>query len=297
MFGRRDRQREKIAEVLLRARGHRPGDYGRWRILEELDGIDQGAVFDEAMQLCRGGIPEEITLGAEMLDGVLCGDGGSDRRKAEARSLLIDICRPAQDPGVLAAALHPLAMTGEFGDLYLDLLGHPDPRVRRSAVRLLSAAVGTEAHTRVVRALIQILDEDPDDEVRAEAADSLSSWSENDVREQPDAIAEALSRHLDSPIPAIRVAASFYLSATGDERGFAGLSAELASSSAPWQAVRAVGDLGGTDGLPADVRGELHDTMIRLRDGGWAQHATPGEYPNADQRAEFLREAIEALHH
>jgi HEAT repeat protein len=293
MFGSRERQRTRVADVVQRAHGYAADDYGRWEVLEELDVLGHKVVFSEAMRLCRSASPEEITLGAQMLDGLLTRDLGN-RQKAEAGLLLIDICRPTQDPAVLAAALHPYAMIWGFAELYVDLTDHADPCVRRSAAQLLGSAEEEDDRARAMNVLIALLDGDPDDRVRAEAADALAYGLECDD-EQQQTVRAAFTPYLDSPTPEIRAAALFHLASVGDRRGFTELCTGLASPSAPWSMVQAGGLLAISDELPADLRADFHQRLADLRHNGWAEHDTPGVFPRSHHRAAFLRKVAEVI--
>jgi hypothetical protein len=70
-----------------------------------------------------------------------------------------------------------------FEDVARSLLGDPDPEVRMRAIRLLDEV----EDTKLIPAFIQIMNEDPDAETRAEAASALGRFVElGELEEIPD---------------------------------------------------------------------------------------------------------------
>jgi hypothetical protein len=296
-------ERAKAADVVARARALRTGDYARWRVLAELDDIGVKTVFDTAAGLIEAGDRESVVLGAEILDGVFTTRYHEGRRFADAgEKLLGPLCRPDQDPIVLSTALHPYATICSIADTLVfellerlyELLEHRDARVRASACQLIAVEQEAAADNRIIEALLRKLGQDPDDDVRARAADGLLLAYVSDERCQPQ-IADALARYTHDAHPAVR-AAAIQVSAQGDaERILEQLTAELRDPNADWRFVLACHGGGFWESASYDRRAEATRALTRLQEQNWAARGAPGQYPLTDERAEMLAEAIDAV--
>jgi hypothetical protein len=272
----------------------------RW---EELDGLlylDHEEVVDQALTLCASDHADDRLLGAEMLD-VMMGRG-ADVSKAEA--VLRQVCQPDQDPEVLAAALGPYAMTvGASLELYFELLGHPDARVRKAAAQMLGYEDDDpETAERTIEALVGLLHEDPAPRVRTEAAEKLVSLFRS--YDEPytahyEAVSDALSMRLDDEVPAIRCAAieTLISSTTPAQliRLLTRLKTELAASDVDSSFVGLSSTVRQRCKVPEDIRGDLYDAVVVLRDTGWSERAEPGEYPRPTDRDVMLTDALKSL--
>lgn len=284
------------ADVVARARTLPSGDYGRWRVLAELNDINIKTVFDTAAELVETGDRDSMVLGAEILDGVFNARYREGNRFGRAGvRLLKPLCTPDQDPCVLAAALHPYSAISPITDpLLFDLLEHPDARVRASACQLIAIEQKWAEANRIAEALIEALEQDPDNEVRSRAATGLIYAYCNDERCKAQ-IAGALARFSDDPLPAVRVAAIQTTSDDDAARILARLTAELRDPQADWRFLQACHGRAFWEAASHDTRADARQALIQLEEWNWAARETPGQYPLADERAEILAEAIEAV--
>jgi hypothetical protein len=288
--------RHTAADVVARARALRPGDYSRWRVLAELNGIDIKTVFDTAAELIDVGDWDSTVLGAEILDGVFTARYREGKRFGrEGVRLLRPLCTPEQDPLVLATALHPYSAISPITDpLLFDLLEHHDARVRASVCQLIAIEQRTATDNRITEALIEAVEHDPNDEVRERAADGLVLVYCTDERYKAQ-IAGALTRYGNDPQPAVRVAA--IQATSNDDAGqiLARLIVELRAPRVDWRFVHACRGRGVWDAASVDARADATQALTRLREQNWAAWETPGQYPLTDERVDMLAEAIDAV--
>jgi hypothetical protein len=270
----------------------------RW---EALDGFAKSnhlwEVFDQAEALCASDRAEDRVLGAEIMDGLLT-SGRVDHARAEA--VLEPLCEPDQNPDVLAAALGPYRMTGATPEeLAFELLGHPHPAVRETAIRVLGDGDDDpETAQRTTSAIVALLDEDPEPLVRVAAAEHLAIlYGEYDAP-YSETIREALARHLDDRLPAVRSRAlEMLMSSARSEPGtfLERLRSELASPDVHPSFVRLSSSATRRIKIPKDVRRDLYDALVILRDTGWSERAAPGEYPRHTERRDMLADATKSL--
>lgn len=298
-FARGIRRRQALVEsVVTRARVFPSGDHRRWQIIGELATADFKAAFERAAGLIRTADPAAMVLGAEMLDQLFIGLREGRRFAHQATELLSTVCRQAnQDPEVLSAALPPyVQLCQDAQPLLYELLKHSDERVRRTAAQLM-ASVGVEfADDRQVESLIALLDRDPDDEVREQAAESLELiLTCYPYVSQSPRIIDALTARLDDPAAGIRASALAGISATDPETALKRLVAELAAAQPCWKFVDCFNRLPPLeDDTAEELRAQANVALQRLRAQEWAQHADPTRFPVVHERAEMLSRAIAA---
>lgn len=209
--------------------------------------------------------------------------------------LLEPLCAPDQDPLVLAAALYPYTGLCAVTDpLLLDLLDHSDARVRSAACRVIASDQRTAEDGRIVDALIRVLGQDPDENVRGWAAGGLLIAYGTDEHYKPQ-IADALDRYGNDPHPAIRVAAIQATSNDDPEQTLARLTGHLHDPQADWRFVPACHGRGFWEAASYDTRADARRALLRLDEQNWSALETPGQYPFTDERAEMLAEAIDAV--
>ena len=284
------------ADVITRAKTLPSGDYRRWRVLAELNDVNIKTVFDTAAELIESGDRDSMVLGAEILDGVFTARYREGKRFArEGVQLLGPLCAPDQDPILLATALHPYSAISPITDsLLFDLLKHPDARVRTSACQLIAIEQERAGDNRIAEALIEALEQDSNHDVRSQAAAGLLLVYCNDERCKAQ-IASALAGFSNDPLPAVRVVAIQATSGDDAERILARLTAELHNPQADWRFVQACHGRGFWEAASHDTRADARQALTRLDEQNWAERETPGQYPLADERAEILAEAIEAV--
>jgi HEAT repeats len=288
--------RGKAADVVARARILPAGDQRRWQIIAELDDIGIKTVFETAAELIETGDRDSVVLGAEILDGMFNGRYVAAQRFASAAERLVDpLCTPDQDPLVLATALHVYAILfARNGPLLFDLLKHSDARVRATACQLIAVEQLEAADDRIVEALIEALEHDPNEDVRGQAAGGLLLVYSNDEHCKPQ-IARALDRYRNDSLPTVRVAAIQATSGDDAERILVRFTAELRDAAADWRFVQACDARGFWESASDGTRSDAAQALTRLREQNWAARETPGQYPLADQREELLAAAIEAV--
>ena len=294
-LGKKSGERATAADVVARARALPADDHGRWRVLAELDGLDIKVVFDTATELIGAGDQDSAVLGAQILDGVFSGRLQARRFALAGAQLLEPLCAPDQDPMVLATALYPYTTLCAVTDpLLFELLEHPDPRVRSAACRVIAPDQEAAEDSRIIEALVRVLGQDPNDDVRGNAAESLLITYSTDERYKPQ-IADALAPYGNDPHAVIRVAAIQAISDDDAERILARLTAELQDPQADWRFVRACDGRGFWEAASYDTRADARQALLQLAERNWSARETPGQYPFADERAEMLAEAIEAV--
>jgi HEAT repeats len=252
--------------------------------------------FDKASALIRTADPASMTLGAEILDQLFIGMREGRRFARQAEEILRELCRPTQHPEVLCAALHPYAqLSQDVKPLLYELLENPDERVRTTAAQLLAAAGAEFADDRQVDSLLALLDRDPAESVREQAAEGLELilTCYAYVPQRPR-MTDALRSHLDDPIPGIRASALVGTSVDDIDTALKQLLAELATEPVAWQFVDSFNRFPPLDGSAADLLADAHRALRRLRDQGWSQDADPARFPVAQERAEMLAKAISA---
>ena len=288
------RRHASIENVISRARAFPAGDYRRWQILSELATADFKKTFDKASALIRTSDPASMTLGAEILDQLFIGMREGRRLARQAEEILRALCQPTQHPEVLCAALHPYAqLSQDAKPLLYELLENPDERVRTTAAQLIAAAGAEFADDRQVDALLALLDKDPEPGVRAQAAEGLELilTCYAYVPQRPR-MTDALTSHLDDPVPGIRASALVGTSADDMDTAVKRLLAELATEPVAWQFVDSFNRLPAFDHCAADLLAQAHRALRRLRDQDWPQDADPARFPVAQERAEMLAKAI-----
>ena len=290
------RRHASIDNVISRAQNFPAGDYRRGPILSELATADFKKTFDKASALIRTADPASMTLGAEILDQLFIGMREGRRLARQAEEILRELCRPTQDPEVLCAALHPYAqLAQDVKPLLYELLDNPDERVRTTAAQLLAASGAEFADDRQVDSLLALLDQDPAESVREQAAEGLELilTCYAYVPQRPR-MTDALTSHLDDPIPGIRASALVGTSVDDIDTALKQLLAELATEPVAWQFVDSFNRFPPLDGCAPDLLADAHRALRRLRDQGWSQDADPARFPVAQERAEMLAKAISA---
>jgi hypothetical protein len=299
-----------VAEVLQRATVFPAGDYRRWTRLDQLNQADQREVVAEACRRLESERVDDRVLGAQMFDVHVL---SHDPRAAEARviiPLLRAACGPDQDPGVIEAALGPYTMLepAELGRPR-ELVRHGDPRVRRRAVWILATAdrsaatelpqEGEKPDLDVVR---DLLEHDPDQTVREEAASGLESMYYAQASAGRRSAALRLSGLLQplrtDPAAGVRAAALAVTIDADDQARPSAVDAlvrELADPEVDWRLVSLVGSLRVfLDPTRADA---LRAALTRLQTDGWpARTGSPERYPDVAERTHLLRAAIEHEH-
>ena len=295
-FGLSLRRHAQIDRVIARARAVPSGDYRRWQVLGELATTDFKTCFDRAAALLRSSDPASMRLGAEILDQLFIGMREGRRLVRQATELLREVCVPTQHPEVLAAALHPYAQVCQDPQPLLhELLDHPDAQVRRTAAQLIATVDAEFADDRQVDALLALLDQDPDPEVREQAAEGLELvLTCYAYVPQGPRIIEALTGHLDDPIPGIRASALAGIGDLDSDTAVKRLLAELAAAEPAWQFVDSFNRLPQIEFCGADLRAEAHSALRRLRHEDWPEQADPARFPVAHERADMLTRAITA---
>lgn len=294
-FGRGRGRYAQIDDVILRARAFPPGDYRRWQVIAELATAEFKPAFERGAALLRTSEPESMTLGAEIFDELFIGMREGRRFVGEAEQILLEVCRPAQHPEVLAAALNPYAQVSRDPQpLLLDFLDHPDARVRRTAAQLVASGGGEFADDRQVDTLIALLERDPDPGVREQAADGLelilSCYMY--VAQRPR-ITDALAGRLDDPNPVIRASAVVGGGVLDIGAAVRQLVTELAVPRPAWQFVDAFNRLTQIDDCGAELRADAHQALLRLKAQDWPQDADPARFPIASERSDMLEKALD----
>ena len=297
-FVRRAHGHTLVESVVARAQEFPSRDYRRWQIIAELATADFKAAFEGASALIRTGDAAAMVLGAEMCDQLFVGLREGRRFAHQAAQLLRPLCRPAQDPEVLSAALPPyVQLAPDAQPLLFELFEHPNGHVRRTAAQVVVAAGAEFAEDRQVDSLIALLDEDPDQGVREQAAESLEliltcyPYVSQSLR-----IVEALARCQDDPVPGIRAAAlTAGIGAAEIDETLKRLTVELTAAEPAWQFVDGVHRLPPLDdGRTAEMRAQLHAALLRLRVDGWPQQTEPSRFPGAAERTDMLARALDA---
>ncbi|MEU6819935.1 HEAT repeat domain-containing protein [Streptomyces atriruber] len=267
------------------------------------DRARHGAQVDETLDLCMSGDEARATLGVETLHHQITRDDLLRRRRT--REVLDNLLAREQTSFVLDqllvcyVQLHVVEpLPDPPVDLFLGLLRHSDSTIRSTAASGLGLlAPDTPEEGRVVDALVQLLDDDPEDEVRGAAAESLAGL---DRGEEPVSrtVSEALERHADSPAPKIRAASLQHALKNSATDAYDRLLRELDSPDVDWQFLSAyeLASAGGGFSLPDDIRPRLVERLERLEKTGWADRcADPDSYPGPDRRAEMLSDLLEQL--
>lgn len=295
-FGRSFRRHAQVENVITRAQAFPPGDYRRWQVIGELATADFKSTFERASALISASDPASKTLGAEIFDHLFIGMREGRRFARQAGDILRELCQPMQHPEVLCAALHPYAqLCPDAEPLLYDLLDHPHAQVRRTAAQLIAAA-GTEfAEDRQVDSLLELLDRDPDPGVREEAAEGLELilTCYSYVSQGPH-ISDALTSHLDDPIPGIRASSLAGISTLEIDSAVKRLVNELGAAQPAWQFVDSFNRLPQLDDCAPELRGEAHLALRRLQEQDWPELADPARFPQAHERADMLTKAIAA---
>ncbi|WP_406356947.1 hypothetical protein [Streptomyces sp. NBC_00658] len=262
-----------------------------------------GLRVDEALSLCGSGEEDLVALGMEVLGCLVTLHDGI--RRDRVRETLDDLASREQEPFTLGEILDCYSlMHAEFPlpdpplDLFLDKVRHPAAQVRSSAALGLShLAPGHPKEASAVDALVRLLDEDVDDEVRQCAAGALHR-GEYSSQDNASAASSALARHADSAVPAIRAQSLADRLGQGAPDAFPRLLTELELPDPHWRFMPVVA-LAATrtsdPRMPRPIRTALIKRVAHLQKTGWAdRHADP-VYPDAQDRAELLEDALTNL--
>ncbi|QKW39989.1 hypothetical protein HUT06_43090 [Actinomadura sp. NAK00032] len=256
-----------------------------------------GVAIDEALALCRPPADDGTTLGVQVL-AFLTALGGAPG-PSRIRAALADLrAAGPDDPVLLAAMLRTYSgllsrglldqAADELDRFVLELLEHPDPRVRADAVWPI---IGGE---RAVRRVVQALDRDPDAAVRANAAAGLADRDLAPGHE--DLLAEALPRHFDDPDPGIRAHALRWGARMGRADALERLLREVRDPGVPWEIVGVFEYLlADVDTLPRRLHRDFTAAFARLAETGWADRADPGGHHDAESLADLLADATETV--
>lgn len=258
--------------------------------------------IEEALAQCESAEPARVTLGVEALHCMMLFN--EVLRHAEIRETLDRICVSRQEPFTLGegllcyAALHAdRPLDDPPVDLFLTSVSHADAVVRAAAVSGLdTVGPGLPQETRVVAALTEALEGDPDAEVVRCAATALA-YIRCAEPANTGAASEALARHADATDARLR-AASVEGALLREEPGaFDRLRAELQRHD-----VEAV-FVSVTDAFVCDRKGDLPDAqrdeltrlVERLRQDGWAELTSDDEEPDPEFRSGQVDQALESL--
>ncbi|MET8686960.1 HEAT repeat domain-containing protein [Streptomyces sp. NPDC004732] len=308
-----ERVRTETGAILERALATAPDSDVRLELIAPLcdspddeawtDRARHGLQVDETLDLCMSADADRATLGVETLHHQVMRD--DLLRRGRTREALDHLLAREQDPFVLNqllgcyVQLHVAASLPDPPvDLFLGRLRHADDTVRSAAAFGLGPlTLGTPEEGRVVDALVALLDDDPEDEVRGSAAESLAGL---DRGEEPVSrtVSDALERHADASSPKIRAAALQHALENGATDAYDRLLREFDSPDVDWRFLSAyeLAAMEGDFSLPDDIRPRLVERLERLETTGWAARCEdPDGYPDPDRRAEMLSDLLAQL--
>jgi hypothetical protein len=309
------RTRREARAVFKKALLHPSGSEERDRELEPLvepqddelwsDRARVGLRMEEALALCDSGEDDLVALGVETISYVLlCHDGV---RRHRVRDTLDGLVSRDLEPHILSEILEcygrlheELPLNDPPTALFLDGVRHSAAEVRRSAaLGLPDFAAGRPEETSAVDVLVRLLDEDVDDEVRQYAAAALQrgGYSQEDIVK---AASPALARHADSTDPVIRAMSLadrvHHRSPDVPSR----LLAELELPDPHWKfmpvvALAALKARASGQRMPRRIRNGLVKRLVDLQKTHWADRDIDPIYPDAEDRAELLADALKEL--
>ncbi|MFI1677715.1 HEAT repeat domain-containing protein [Streptomyces sp. NPDC020607] len=305
----RGRARELLAEALPLA----PGSKERADIVVDVaqaadedswtERAQVGLLIDEALDLCADQDPDRSALGVELLSDLLLFN--DVLRYEPVRRTLDRLAAGKPGPRVLAEVLRcydELQMHEPLAEppysLFLEALRHPDADVRQAAANGLDPmAEGSPVEREAVEGLVALLDDDGETAVRVAAAQTLAGLDCAEER-NVGAVTDALQRHADSPVPALRAVSFRDALARNIPDAYDRLLHELESPDAHWGFVSACLFAALDDGfrLPDDIRPRLLERLERLKASGWTDRcAEPSGYPDPDDLAEMTTQLMERL--
>ncbi|MEV0318469.1 hypothetical protein ACIBKX_09710 [Streptomyces sp. NPDC050658] len=262
-----------------------------------------GLEIDEAVAQCATGEPRRVTLGVEALAHLL--NLNHVLRYDAVRATLDGLVARDLEPFALSQVLdcydslhRSVPLTDPPLPLFLDCLGHADERVRTGAATgLEELAVGGPEEGRVVRALIDVLDHDPEDGVRWMTAGSLAGMRCAD-KANAQAAGDALRRYAQSPVAEIRAQSMRDALRQGTPDAYDWLLREFENPDMHWHFITAFKIAALADGfrLPSDIRPGLAERLERLAASRWADRcADTGAFPDVADREEMLAELLDAV--
>ncbi|MGW6532494.1 HEAT repeat domain-containing protein [Streptomyces venezuelae] len=262
-----------------------------------------GLLIDEALALCADQDPDRGTLGVELLSDLLLFN--DTLRYGAVRRTLDRLAEGKPGPRVLADVLrcYDELQTHRPLDeppypLFLEALRHPDADVRQAAVSGLDPmAEDSPVEREAVEGLVALLDHDGETAVRVAAARTLAGLDCAEER-TAGAVADALRRHADSPVPAVRAVSFRDALARSVPDAYDRLLHELESPDVHWGFVAACLFAAEDDGfrLPDDIRPRVLERLERLRASGWTDRcAEPDGYPDPDDLADMTDALVERL--
>ncbi|GGK74850.1 HEAT repeat domain-containing protein [Streptomyces flaveus] len=264
-----------------------------------------GLRIDEALALCESGEEDLVALGVEVISYLLTFHDGI--RRDLVRDTLDGLVSQDPEPLTLSEILEcyellhdELPLTDPPTALFLDEVQHPTAEVRRSAALGLSHfAPGSPEETSAVDVLVRLLDEDVDDEVRQCAAAALqrSEYSQDD---NVKAASTALARHADSADPVIRALSLADRVHHRAPDAPSRLLAELELPDPHWKfmpvvALAALQARTSGHRMPRRIRTGLVKRLVHLQKTHWADRDVDPIYPDAEDRAELLADALKEL--
>ncbi|MYY85892.1 MULTISPECIES: HEAT repeat domain-containing protein [unclassified Streptomyces] len=308
-----DRLRGRAQSLLAEALPLAPGSKERTDIVGGLaraaDGeswserAQVGLLIDEALGLCADRDPDRSTLGVDLLSDLLLFN--DTLRYGPVRRALDRLAGGRPGPRVLAEVLRcydELQMHKPLDEppyaLFLEALRHPDADVRGAAADGLNPmAAGSPVEGEAVEGLVGLLDHDEETVVRVAAARALAGLDCAEER-NAGAVTDALQRHADSSVPALRAVSFRDALARNIPDAYDRLLHELASPDAHWGFVAACLFAAVDDGfrLPDDIRPRVLERLERLEASGWTDRcAEPDGCPDPDDLAEMLSRLREGL--
>ncbi|MFF4232406.1 HEAT repeat domain-containing protein [Streptomyces sp. NPDC001820] len=313
--GTAERVREEVRLVLDQALAHPPGSEERAELLIiELPGSPDsrawrdracaGARLDEILALCGSGDLTRVSVGVEALDYLTTFQ--IHGRTGPILAALGSLAVPGQDVFVLAKVLGcygSLAIDHQLDEmpvaLFLSCARHTHPDVRSSAAAGLPIiARNSLEEASAVAVLVELLDHDPDHDVRSSAGMSLARFTCGDEANTRRASA-ALARYGDSPDAALRSSSVSRALERKEPQAVRRLLDELESPDPAWQFVllaeSCATDLALEDDTPSALLIEFEKAIMRLQQSGWAERGDPDGYPDPEERAGMLARARENL--
>ncbi|MBT2398721.1 HEAT repeat domain-containing protein [Streptomyces sp. ISL-100] len=313
--GTAERVRAEARVVLDQALAHPPGSGERAELLIiDLAGSPDsrawrdracaGARLDEILALCGSGDLTRVSVGVEALDYLMMSQiyGRTGPILAALGSLAV----PGQEVFVLAKVLdcyRTLAIDHQLDEmpvaLFLSCARHAHPDVRSSAAAGLCTIPRNSLEEAVaVDVLVELLDHDPDHDVRSRAGISLAIFTCGDEANTRRASA-ALARYADSPDAALRSSSVSGALQRNEPQAVRRLLDELQSPDPDWHFVllaeSCATDLALEDDTPSALLSEFEQVIVRLQQSGWAERGDPDGYPDPEDRAGMLALVLENL--
>ncbi|CCK26090.1 hypothetical protein BN159_1711 [Streptomyces davaonensis JCM 4913] len=259
---------------------------------------------EEVLALSQDADPDRSALGVEALEYLLAYWDDIPRRTV-TRETLDRLSARDQPPLTLARVLRCYAsmhnkrdLTDPPVDLFLTSLSHPDARVRAAAASGLDAFGGGSAEeARVVAALIEALEHDPDIAVVRSAAHSLALIVCSELANTLRASA-ALARKADAVDARVRAASVEGALFRNEAGAFGRLVAEFERSDVEPAFVEVVDFICGLQdsGATDEIRTELTRLLERLGRRDWPELPFEDDlYPDPEDRADLLEKTLETL--